>query len=978
MAEAEAEESGEEGDVFREPPTPAPGQTAGCVPPAGSLIATPALWEEAEPPQPAPFSPAAPLAPEDLQRVLEQVRKAPPPPPPPRPPGAAGPGPRGSCGFGVVHDAARRLQDAAQQVAQHWGPDPPPPPPRLLQPKELEAIRVKVKSRERPMPPLAAIRPKTITLSQPFNGNTNLLGLSVVNPSIIQIQPLMRTEQQDLANTSSPPPLQLLVQRPLPPLGPVSVEKFMAHKMLNGQRATLVPVSASNTSTITSSAMSNSADLLISTPESECTGKLKKSLKVKTRSGRISRPPKYKAKDYKFIKTEDLADGHQSDSDDYSELNVEEEDDKRGKDTLFNSSNGYLKPKTFKCQTCEKSYIGQGGLARHYKLNPGHGQLEPKTLISDKPDGSREADSTGNIMAPEPSTPTALNSKSTVAPPIAEPDSAWNGQQNCDSEEVGRLLESEEKSGIYLARWGSRRTRGSKRSRKLRASVKSSCMGKHSNSVQPTSCTGEAAAEQNVVGNKARLKELLQQCDHEDLMELALPRLSKLVTVYEFLLMKVEKNHQAKPFFPDVYKEFEELHKMVKKMCQDYFSSSVLSSQQPLEIKNNEVAESLGITEELLHKKELEKNGILSQYIPSAVEVELGEITGQKRENEILEDVPVPLKRTRIESGSKNMNDNYASHSGLKEKTIPLCNQVNTEGINLQLNSTTSQSSEETYDVAVVDVGSQVLRAGQSPKAFADVEGKNEPEDSVILYQAVKGMQTCSRLENPGSLLPEQTELLPEYVHNHPPDQNTSEKFTISDFCCTMLSDKDSPWSGQEIQNRRKNEDSKSHQEVFNPVNEIHEVTSQPEKIFSTDMPIDNSCRTSSKSQHHPSLEASVSTEGILENLTENLDQFPESLQDGQREQESAVDVSETLAFEITDESQELSQGNEQIFIQTSDGLILSHPGTVVSEANDIVIVTDANGTAVHISTPDGLPLETLEALLVLERDSQNESIMNS
>ncbi|XP_074069247.1 zinc finger protein 839 isoform X2 [Macrotis lagotis] len=931
MAEAEAEESGEEGDIFRQPPAPGAGRTA---------VRVPAPWEEADRRQPVSSSPpAAPLAPGDRRPVLEQVRGAP-------APGPAERGPCGPLGLGVVRDAARCLQDAAQRVAQRSGPASPHPPPRLLLPKELEAIRVKVKSGERPMPPLAAIRPKTITLSQPYHGNTDLIGLSVVNPSFIRIQPLMRTEQQDLADLSPPPPLQLLVQRPLPPLRPVSVEKFIAHKMLNGQKATFVPLSASNTPTITSSAiMSNSTNLLISTPENECNEKLKKSLKVKTRSGRISRPPKYKAKDYKFIKTEDLADGHQSDSDDYSELNVEEEDDKRGKDTLFNSSSDYLKPKTFKCQTCEKSYIGQGGLARHFKLNPGHEQREPK--ISDKPDGNGEVgDGTVNIMASEPSVKNALDIENTLAPCMTEPDSAWNGQQNCDSEEVGTLLGAEEKNGIHLARWRSRRTRGSKRSRRLRASIKSNCSGKHSRSLQPTSCTG-VEAEENVMRNKARLKE-------------------------------VEKKHPAKPFFPGVYKEFEELHKMVKKMCQDYFNNSVLSSQQQLEIKNNEVAESLGITEELLQKKELESKVILPQYILSEVEVGLGEIPGQKRENEIFQEVPMPVKRTRIESGSKNMNDNYASQSELKEKTKPLCNQVSTEGFNLQLNGTTSQFSEETYNVAVTDIGNQMLDAGQMSKALADVEGKNEPAGPVVLYQAVKAIQTCSQLENPGSLLQEQTELVPEYVPNLSPDQNTFDESTISNFCCTTLSDKDSPWSVHEIQNRRENEECKSHREFFHPGNEIHEITSQPEKILFTDESIDSLCHTSSELQHHPLLESSLSTESILENPTENLDKFPESLQDVQREQESAVAVGETLAFEITDESQELSQGHEQIFIHTSDGLILSHPSTVVSEVNDIVIVTDVSGTAVHISTPDELPLETLEALLAIERESRSESVMNS
>lgn len=61
----------------------------------------------------------APLGPEQLRRVLEQVTKAQPPPPP----------------F-VLQDAARRLRDAAQQAALQRGPGAEPPrPPRLLPPQ---------------------------------------------------------------------------------------------------------------------------------------------------------------------------------------------------------------------------------------------------------------------------------------------------------------------------------------------------------------------------------------------------------------------------------------------------------------------------------------------------------------------------------------------------------------------------------------------------------------------------------------------------------------------------------------------------------------------------------------------------------------------------------------------------------------------------------------------------------------------------
>lgn len=106
----------------------------------------------------------------------------------------------------------------------------------------------------------------------------------------------------------------------------------------------------------------------------------KKAAKVQTRSGRVSRPPKYKAKDYKFIKTEDLADGHQSDSDDYSDMSVEEEEGGR-KDGAADAASPSLtyshKSRSHRCQTCDKAYIGQGGLNRHYKLNPSHGEPQP-------------------------------------------------------------------------------------------------------------------------------------------------------------------------------------------------------------------------------------------------------------------------------------------------------------------------------------------------------------------------------------------------------------------------------------------------------------------------------------------------------------------------------------------------------------------------------------------------------------------------
>lgn len=108
----------------------------------------------------------------------------------------------------------------------------------------------------------------------------------------------------------------------------------------------------------------------------------KRAMKVQTRSGRVSRPPKYKAKDYKFIKTEDLADSHQSDSDDYSDMSVEDEEGEGGRtDGSAPGTSPSLiyshKSRSHRCKTCDKAYIGPGGLNRHYKLNPTHGDPDP-------------------------------------------------------------------------------------------------------------------------------------------------------------------------------------------------------------------------------------------------------------------------------------------------------------------------------------------------------------------------------------------------------------------------------------------------------------------------------------------------------------------------------------------------------------------------------------------------------------------------
>lgn len=272
------------------------------------------------------------------------------------------------------------------------------------------------------MHPLATIQLKTARQSQ-LPGRSPSKGVCVSSPQLLRVQALGRTESQlqFLRCSPQPPAPRVFVQKMLPDLHPVPLKRAKAQETARGCGMALSPVAASGPRAVAAVPSS----LLISSLHTARTEKSKKSLRVRTRSGRVSRPPRYKARDYKFIKTEDLAEGRLSDSDDYSELSVEEEEEPPEKPAFFDVEVCALRPKAFKCHTCGKSYIGKGGLSRHCKLNPGHSRLQPGVLLLDKADGGPTlgcTDSkTGGLAGPEPSTAAALC--------VEEAESAWHTLQ---------------------------------------------------------------------------------------------------------------------------------------------------------------------------------------------------------------------------------------------------------------------------------------------------------------------------------------------------------------------------------------------------------------------------------------------------------------------------------------------------------------------------------------------------------------------
>ncbi|XP_028620381.1 zinc finger protein 839 [Grammomys surdaster] len=883
----------------------------------------------------------APLDPEQLRRVLEQVTRAQTPP-------------------SVLPDAARRLRDAAQQAAQQRGPGAAAP--RLLTPQELEAVCVKVSGdtrlKERAMPPLATIQPKTVTQSQ-LPGRSSSMDSCISSRQLLRVQALGRTESQlhVLRGPPQPPAPQAFVQKMLPDLHPVPSKRVKAQEIVNGHGITLSPVSSS------------SARLLVSSLHTACTEKSKKSLRVRTRSGRVSRPPRYKARDYKFIKTEDLAEGRLSDSDDYSELSVEEEEEPREKPAFFDVEVSALRPKAFKCQTCEKSYIGKGGLARHCKLNPGHGQLQPETLLSEKANGSLTlglTDSkTRRLASPKPSTPAALC--------VEDGESAWPTLQNGQPVEVEERLVPEPQNRSPSALLRPEKYLEPKNGNWESQAEFSTASLQESRTVQPN--IDPAVPSGLSVSRGAQLREVLKQCGREELVELVLPQLAQAVTLYELLLVKVEKSPRAKPPFPAVYKEFEELYDVVKRMCQDYLSSAGACSQEPLEINNDEVARSLGITE-FLRKKETPK--CCSQEMEGKPE----EGSGRKRERELA--VLGTVKKPRTVALPTDVLEYLPSANGCQQKSRPSHAPAFSKGSDPAATENCLCSEGSCRGMVPASDGN-VPPVGQRLALMAsnDLEARSGSADPTLLCQDVSGSALYSQVAEPrGMPLAQESVFSEENIPEHTMDQDSGAIWKRNSVGGI-------PSSGRRTESlllkESENAEAGDLRETSQPP--LSGLQASPSHVLlaeSAAFPLHNTLPVNilpaacvSKIVPEPVLPpepgGSLPTNGgpsVGSEAGDKSQLLSRMETHDQRAPETVAAVGEALAFDISDVCQEvLSQGQEQVFIRTSNGFILSYPSTIVSQEDDSVIVTNARGSILRFGPPEGVALEAVEAFLTVETE---------
>ncbi|XP_006815630.2 uncharacterized protein LOC102805193 [Saccoglossus kowalevskii] len=289
----------------------------------------------------------------------------------------------------------------------------------------------------------------------------------------------------------------------------------------------------------------------------------KKPRRAVTRSGRVSKPPTYRVRDYKTLRPGALA--MCSDSEEYSDYTPDDED---GEDADRSENVKYPfdseRPKRFQCDKCDKSYIGRAGLARHYRLQADHGSIE-------------------DIPEPAP-TPTPAPVPKVQVTETDRPMPRRRGRPP-------RLIKPAPTSAEYAV--------NTPNSVPTTATLDGNSMVQGDGQSQTPSDVKVIYQAQTLGKRKQRIKELLKTVGDEDLLELVLPRLSKVVTVWEFLLMKVEKGRPCRAYFPDVYKELGKIRKQVQRMAVECLEKA----EQPEPVENsseNEVDENMVIEDEVI------------------------------------------------------------------------------------------------------------------------------------------------------------------------------------------------------------------------------------------------------------------------------------------------------------------------------------------------------------------------------------------
>lgn len=233
-----------------------------------------------------------------------------------------------------------------------------------------------------------------------------------------------------------------------------------------------------------------------------------------------------------------------------------------------------------------------------------------------------------------------------------------------------------------------------------------------------------------------------------------------------------------------------------------------------------------------------------------------------------------------------------------------------------------------------------------SVMASADLEARSVSADPALLCQDVRRSALYSQVAEPRGLPPAQLSVFPEEnAPEHTAKQDSGTIQRSNGVCGT-------PSSGEEVESLllegSGNTEAGDLREMSQP--HLSRQQASPSHALPTEaaafplqktlpmnvLPAACVSRTMPEPGPHPGPDGSLPTNGgpSVGSEAGNISWFLCRREaDGQRELETVAAVGETLASEISDLCQELlSQGQEQVSILTSNGLILSCPSTSVSQ----------------------------------------------
>ncbi|XP_016519602.1 probable endo-1,3(4)-beta-glucanase AO090023000083 isoform X2 [Poecilia formosa] len=420
-------------------------------------------------------------------------------------------------------------------------------------------------------------------------------------------------------------------------------------------------------------------------------------------------------------------------------------------------------------------------------------------------------------------------------------------------------------------------------------------------------------------------------------MDAVLPRLTKMLSLWELLLAKLDCKGSACSCFPDIYHEFESLHAQVRQTAQDYIISPQ-GGAMPVEVRNIEVARSLGILDEVNKMK----------VLPGASPVSSGNNKNVRYMGN--SKMLPPSKRFKMEN---SIADHQNGTEVPKSAAAPVASA--TQAASLVKSCSVSVSPLE------ISGGAKVLSASAEPTSSSSTNASPDPTPSLA---APPAGPTQEQKEGPSAQdqdvhMADATVQDANTADATVQDANTADA-TVQDANTADATVQDANTAEATVQDINMAEttvqDLNMAEATVQDINMAETTVQDLNMAEATVHQVNGAKATIQMTQPDSALSSSATstTDRKRAESSPNPGPTPSPAQPATSAQPQPCDSSS--------QPKELQAGQE-IYIQT-EGLTvqLAEPGS-----DGIVIVNGPDGTTMHIQTPEGVPLEAVQALLGIE-----------